>query len=300
MMILPRRHLTSEHTFQGADAAFWVNFPVLEGDMTGTHDHDFAEIALITGGRGKHLSIYGETPLARGDCVILMPGAWHSYCVPEHLEVANCCFRPALLRNELAAVEGDAAVTGLLDQATWGTLKNANNNPAQLKLREPFFSRAVEYIQQLHQRQDADEPASFLERRGYLLLLLGAISRALSSQERKTWECAARWPQSIRQCVGLIEKNPARPWTLSQLATAVHLDPSYLGRLFRQHLGESPFEYIARRRMERAAALLLSSNLSVTQIADQIGVESPSYFARCFRQHFGCSAREFRRKRRAI
>jgi len=45
MTILPRRHLKSEHTFQGADAAFWINFPALECDMPGAHD--FAEIALI-------------------------------------------------------------------------------------------------------------------------------------------------------------------------------------------------------------------------------------------------------------
>jgi AraC family L-rhamnose operon transcriptional activator RhaR len=297
MINLPRRHLKSERTFQGVDAAFWVNFPVLTNDMHGAHDHDFAEIALITAGRGKHLSIYGETRLARGDCVILMPGAWHSYRVPECLEVANCCFRPALLRNELAAVESDSAIAGLLDPAAWGRLKNSSSS-VQLKLRAPLFDRALECIRLIHQHQDAREPAAFLERRGYFLLLLGLISRALSPEERNVWESAALWPQSVRQCVGLIEKDLARVWTLSQLATSVHLDPSYLGRLFRRHLGETPFEYIARRRMERAASLLLSTSLSVTEIGAQTGVESPSYFARRFRRHFSCNASDYRREKR--
>jgi AraC family L-rhamnose operon transcriptional activator RhaR len=299
MINLPRRHLKSEHTFQGADAAFWVNFPVLTDDMHSAHDHDFAEIALITAGHGKHLSIYCETKLARGDCVILMPGAWHSYRVPECLEVANCCFRPALLRNELTAVESDSAIAGLLDPAAWGSLKNNSSSSVQLKLRALLFDRALECIHLIHQHQNAREPAAFLERRGYFLLLLGLISRALSSDERAVWESAALWPQSIRQCVGLIEKDLARMWTLPQLATSVHLDPSYLGRLFRRHLGETPFEYIARRRMERAASLLLSTSLSVTEIGAQTGVEPPSYFARRFRQHFACSASNYRRKKRS-
>lgn len=297
-MAEPRGHFKSEQIFQGVDEAFWINFPLLRHDMPGSHDHDFAEIVLIVEGQGTHVSIYGETPLRRGDCVIVLPGAWHTYRVPERLEVANCCFAPRLLHRELGALQGDAALEALFLAAMWEAPQLPNSTPLVLHLNSPLLEQALECIHGLHRCQQDVLPAARLERRGYFLLLLGILSRSLSPEMRRAWEQAATWPAPVRRCVALLESDLAWAWTLTGLAKEVHLEPSYLGRMFRLHVGQPPFEYLNRRRLEQAATLLLSTRLSISEIALACGLESPTYFARRFRTHFGCSAGQFRKNKR--
>ena len=58
--------------------------------------------------------------------------------------------------------------------------------------------------------------------------------------------------------------------------------------------GLPPLSYLAALRAERAAELLMRSDLSIEHIALEVGWGSSSYFARRFKEHFGLSAREYR------
>jgi len=287
-----RRHLTSARVFRSVDKAIWVNFPLLNGDQQRAHDHDFAEIAFIRGGSARHVSIYGETRLAHGDCLILTPDVWHCYRSCDRLEVANCCFRPALVERELGAVALDEALAGLLYPSP-----ALRNGPAHLRLEAGVLQEALNHLRTIERLQWREESAARLETRGCFLMLLAAIGRSLSTAERSTWQSAQRWPFPVSDCVRRLENDMAHAWTLGELAEAVHLDASYLVRLFHRHVGAPPLQYLAHRRAERAAALLLSTALPVNEIGARVGWSSPAYFARRFRAHFGMSAGQFRRQR---
>jgi AraC family L-rhamnose operon transcriptional activator RhaR len=292
MTDISRRHLTSERVFRSVDKAIWVNFPLLNGNLYRAHDHDFAEIVFIRSGSARHVSIYGETRLAHSDCLILTPGVWHCYRACDRLEVANCCFRPALVQRELGAVALDEALAGLLDPSP-----ALGNGPAHLRLESGVLQESLNYLKAIERLQWREESAARIETRGHFLLLLAAIGRSLSTAERTTWQRANRWPHPVSDCVRRLENEMARAWTLSELAEAVHLDASYLVRLFHRHVGAPPLQYLARRRAERAAALLLSTAMPVNEIGAQVGWPSPAHFARRFRAHFGMSAGQFRRQR---
>ena len=77
--------------------------------------------------------------------------------------------------------------------------------------------------------------------------------------------------------------------TSRELAEQLHLSPSYLLRLFKSSTGMPPTAYLARRRVETAAGLLLHTTQPVTQ-PDQ------NYFARHFKAHFGLSATSYRNR----
>ena len=74
---------------------------------------------------------------------------------------------------------------------------------------------------------------------------------------------------------------------LSTLAREVALSPFHLSRLFRQEVGESPHGYLVRRRLDRAAELLVSTPMTVTQVCDRVGFGSPAHFSQMFRRRFG-------------
>ncbi len=97
--------------------------------------------------------------------------------------------------------------------------------------------------------------------------------------------------RSIRQALA---HDPPLPITLTALAKAAHVSPEYLCRLFRRHLDLGPLECAGLARLERAASLLLRSNLRIRQIADIVGFASPYHFSNKFHKVYGLSPRDYR------
>jgi AraC family transcriptional regulator, arabinose operon regulatory protein len=84
---------------------------------------------------------------------------------------------------------------------------------------------------------------------------------------------------------------------VDRLAASVHLSPSRLTRLFREHLGTTPQRYVERRRMTLAKQLLDLTTRPVSAIAHELGWRDPLYFSQRFRQATGLSPTAYRRRR---
>ena len=91
-----------------------------------------------------------------------------------------------------------------------------------------------------------------------------------------------------------LAQDPPAPLTLTRLARAAHVTPEHLCRLFKRHLNLGPLECAGLARLERAAALLVRTNLPVRQIADATGFVSPYHFSNKFRKVYGYSPRDYR------
>ncbi|MEY4752365.1 MAG: hypothetical protein RJA44_40 [Pseudomonadota bacterium] len=82
--------------------------------------------------------------------------------------------------------------------------------------------------------------------------------------------------------------------SVRRLAEQCGCTADHLSHLFSRHGGEHLAALINRLRMERAARLLLESELSGKEIAWACGFAGPSYFIRTFRQHYGTTPQAFR------
>lgn len=120
-------------------------------------------------------------------------------------------------------------------------------------------------------------------------LLVGASSVTASKMRDRT-------PPGVWTALRLMEADLAGAWTSNELARRVGLDCSYLVRRFKEATGLPPMAYLARRRAERAAALLAATDRPIARIAIDVGWDDPAYFARRFRQQFGMTAREYRER----
>jgi AraC-like DNA-binding protein len=82
--------------------------------------------------------------------------------------------------------------------------------------------------------------------------------------------------------------------TIPQIAAIACLSPHHFLRLFKRVVGETPHQYLTRKRLERAQQLLLGSTRSVMDICFDVGFESPGSFSTLFRRHLGHSPDQFR------
>ena len=91
-----------------------------------------------------------------------------------------------------------------------------------------------------------------------------------------------------------IDSNYSQNITLDSLAEITHINKFYLAHSFTECVGQSPINYLTDRRLEACKELLVSSNLSVAQVATSVGFSSQSYFSQIFRKKTGMTPRQYR------
>lgn len=103
------------------------------------------------------------------------------------------------------------------------------------------------------------------------------------------------YEQRINKILNAVSADPARVFSLEELAGIACLSPFHLHRVFSAMTGETLAACIRRLRLETAANLLrFSSSLNITAVALACGFSSSQNFARVFREWMGMSPGAFR------
>lgn len=113
---------------------------------------------------------------------------------------------------------------------------------------------------------------------------------------------ATGWLAGVRDSIighalALLHSDPARAWTIADLARQVGLSRSRLAERFRHFLGESPMAYLAHWRLRLGAELLQTTDNSVAQVAAVVGYGSEAAFNRAFKREFASPPAAFRHQR---
>ncbi len=102
-------------------------------------------------------------------------------------------------------------------------------------------------------------------------------------------------PTVLRPAIKYLEENISSPeLTNSVIAQNGGISEVYFTKLFRQNLGISPKQYIQQVRINKAKEMLVSENLSVSEVSDACGYASLYHFCRAFRQKTGYTPGEYR------
>lgn len=99
--------------------------------------------------------------------------------------------------------------------------------------------------------------------------------------------------KQMRAVISAMHGDPARRWTLAELARVGGMSRSSFAVRFKQTVGEPAMDYLTRWRMMLAADRLASGQVSIATVAPAVGYESESAFSAAFKRSFGHSPREF-------
>lgn len=91
-----------------------------------------------------------------------------------------------------------------------------------------------------------------------------------------------------------IDRHYMEPITLQSMGEALHISPYYLSHVFKQMSGYSPVQYLLRRRIGEAQTLLITTDLSITRIAEMVGYDTQSYFNLQFTKNVGMPPNKYR------
>jgi AraC-like DNA-binding protein len=144
------------------------------------------------------------------------------------------------------------------------------------------------------------EPAQqiVLDRLLDLLLVLAIRSDFRRSATAPRWYRASA-DSRLSAALQAMHENPARQWTVPELADISGLSRAAFARAFREALGQAPMRYLTEWRMTLARDHLRAGDLTLAQIADATGYGSPFAFAAAFRRHHAYPPGTWRQRERA-
>jgi len=208
--------------------------------------HTFAQIVLPVAGE-VDLDIEGRgRRLDPWHAAVVAPGAWHT----QWGEAGNQSFILDLPPE-------------LLHQGPWQRLLERPFTPIGAAAR-----KLVEFMRLAG--DGAAAPARLLH--GWTPLLLDTLAQE-----------APRPLSRLAALMARIEAAPGQPWTVDAMARAAALSTSRLHALFRQETGMSPHDWLLRRRLERACALLAGTRRPIADIALETGFSDQSVLTRAMR-----------------
>ncbi|GGK90804.1 AraC family transcriptional regulator [Mangrovihabitans endophyticus] len=257
------------------------------------------------------LRVDGGAPrrLSEGDCYLLGDGKPHvigsDLTAPASDGDAETAETGGLETARSAAADPAAissvVLTGSLglDQATEPLLRSRIPGYVEMK-SSSYRSQVARPILELLSRENAWEipDADLMRLHLSRILLIQLVRTALRTADG----CAAappdrlltRMDERIRCALDLIHRQPSKRWTVANLAAAAHMSRSVFAARFRTAVGMPPLEYLEMWRIRSAAAVLQSTDRTVSSVAAQFGYSADSTFSRAFKRVTGRAPKQYR------
>jgi AraC family transcriptional regulator len=247
----------------------------------GPHDRPFEErhhaacIAAVTQGTFQYRSAQGSAVLAPGAVLLGNEGTCFE-CGHEHGTGDRCLafhFAPDHLEAIVAAMPG-------------------GRRTAFAVARLPPLPSLIPLIAAAEAAREGAELEELA------LRLAGAAAMALASRQRTAHRPSPRDERRVTDALRRIEAQAHEQLTLADLAREAAMSPYHFLRTFREVAGMTPYQFVLRTRLHRAAVLLRRSDASISTIAFDAGFSDLSTFNRRFRRVMGSSPRAYRARGR--
>lgn len=155
------------------------------------------------------------------------------------------------------------------------------------------LDRVQRLFEQLVFHYDHKGPFSTLYMQAAVLELIGLCLEGSDGVAFLQTFLSAKERDKLTKVLDYISAHLGDPLEVEALAEMVHFHPNYFISYFRKHTGLPPIHYIQLKRMEEAKRLLTFTTLSISDIADRVGLEL-AHFSKKFKAYSGLSPSAYR------
>lgn len=255
------------------------------------HSHDFCELVIVTQGSAMHMLEGASFPVTAGDVFLLQGRQKHYFYERRNLDLINIMYDPEkieLPEGELRRMPGYCALFMLEP-----TYRRQHRFASRLHLRRVPLAHVERLAEEMERECDHDEAGREVALRAKLLEMMVYLSRAYSSADTTEAHALLR----VGHVIGALENDFARDWKLDELLDIAHMSRSNLMRVFRKATGQTPIDYLVRLRIQKSMEMLRNTDLTITEVALEVGFNDSNYFTRQFRRILGESPRAFRQNK---
>lgn len=257
---------------------------------TSMHRHEFGEIAIVTSGRGLHISGTQRWRLTRGDVYYIATGSEHSISEVHDLEMMLILFDPVVFDEIPLPLKLQPGFSRYFDLPAPGAVRSGDI--ARTRLSEPELESVKEWGYRL--RDVLESPVA--DRHVRTLACFSRITEFLATRTVNSRGCGMTPRESVEKVMNYIGLYYHEKISLAYLAELADMTPRTLCRRFKQQTGRSPIDYLLHVRLTQAAALLCKGDVTVSDAAYQTGFLDSNYFSRQFRALHHLAPSTYRRQ----
>jgi AraC-like DNA-binding protein len=285
--------------FPNRDTSFPLYINAQRPTKVSLHRHDFLELTWVIEGSGVEIINGTSHSMKRGTLVFLMPYQLHEIIseVSDPLRMYVINFDMALLMDNH---ESDWGGAGFLQSQIDSGLPYI-----QLEAADQAYMHVL--FESIYQEYKLTEPwrnwlikARLIE----ILSLSDRLRRVHLNKGMGPDKAANRTPASancsIWTIIHYVQTHYREQLSLADLARHFHFHPSHLSESIKQHLGQTFTAFIHELRIRHASSLLVSTDISVTAVALEVGFASYSTFCRLFRREKGISPVGYRKAKKTL
>lgn len=252
------------------------------------HSHNYVEMMYVVQGRITHIIEGKELTLHKGDMLMLNQRVRHAIrraayediginfiALPEFFEIPL-----SMLHEKNVLAEFIVSAFRQKDPVSHYLLFRLQEDSQMENLMENMI------VSMLHEHTNEDIVNQYSM--GLVFLYL------LNHLENLSSNSSMDYREAIVQAVLSYINSDCKNASLTKIAEDTHQSVTVLSKLIRQKTGYTYQELLQHRRFETAAYLLAETNLSVEEIALNVGYENQSYFFKQFKIRYGMTPRKYR------
>ena len=256
------------------------------------HSHRFTELVIVLSGYGIHQGNGFRSEISRGDILVIPLGCTHNYQECQQLSLVNIIFDFDRLPIPFMDMHLLPGFHELFPES--GEFFRTPRPCPWLRLTEDQLTNLEPQLNELHMEYKNFTPGRDFRMLSLFMVITGKIVSAypLSSSLNGN-ELFPTYQLST--VLGFLNREFSNPITLQDILRRIPMSRSTLNRNFIKAFGMSPMRYLNKLRLDHAAKLLNSSNLSISEVARQSGFEDSNYFSRIFHKNFGTPPGKWRK-----
>jgi AraC family transcriptional regulator len=174
-----------------------------------------------------------------------------------------------------------------------GSPSTASNSPPTGLLFDYLASSLARLLEVARRELEYDHEAAKASLATASTILQSEIERCSGAKRSRTGGLAGWQVARVRT---FIDKNLHRTIHTQDLSAVARRTPAHFSRSFKLTFGEPPHAYVVKRRLEKACHLMLTSSVSLSEIALCVGFSDQAHLCRLFRQAVGQSPASWRRE----
>lgn len=259
------------------------------------HRHSFIEMNYVYSGTCRQVINGKEVILKEGDLCILDTNVLHDiHTATENDIIINIMIRPSHFDSVLLhRMAGNDLLTDFFVHAIYEQTKdsryilfsgNQNHGLKDLIMRAIWES----FYPQLCSAEAINS---------YMLLIFTELLRMYDNEKKKEEPVLKK--AVLSDILSYMEQN-YQSITLEKTAEKFHFHPNYLTRILKNNFGKTFIELSHQLKNKKAATLLENTDLTIEQIANQIGYSNVAFFYKSFKKLHGVTPTEYRKTKKAL
>lgn len=257
------------------------------------HAHEFAELVIVMGGKGQHVTANDSWELTAGDVFVIAGPHEHEYRDLRDLRLVNILYQPNQLKMRLLDLPSVAGYHALFTLEP--SRRQRQPEKGRLRLNGKELGQITEPVDRLERELKAREPGFGFMATAAFMQIIGLLSRCYGRSPSTDGRALLR----IGEALSHLERNIHNEVNLEELASIAHMSRRSFLRVFQSATGTSPLAWLINQRINRACNLLRHSDKQITEIAFDVGFNDSNYFTRQFRKTTGFSPRDYRMRQGA-